>query len=70
MAVIYTCTNHNYNKLSNTCMIRYRAGLISAPIGLCIGQYTSQSERLNGFFVNTCKNFQCFDLEKSKISQI
>ena len=51
-------------------MIRYRAGLISAPIGLCIGQYTSQSERLNGFFVNTCKNFPCFDLEKPKISQI
>ena len=47
-------------------MIRYRAGLISAPIGLC----TSQSERLNGFFVNTCKNFPCFDLEKPKTSQI
>ena len=49
---VYLYTNHNYNKLSNTCMIHYRAGLISAPIGLCIGQYTSQSERLNGFFVN------------------
>ena len=69
MAVIYTLIITITN-----CQIHVwfaiELSLISAPIGLCIGHYTSQSEHLNGFFVNTCKNFPCFDLEKPIISQI
>ena len=71
MAVIYTLIITITN-----CRIHVwfavELSLISAPIGLSItiGQYTSQSEHLNGFFVNTCKNVPCFDLEKPKISQI
>ena len=61
MAVIYTliititnCRIHVWFAIE--------LSLISAPIGLSItiGQYTSQSEHLNDFFVNTCKNFPCF----------